>query len=460
MNLLQRLKTSLMNAGGRTRAAAAGPAPHPTTSATGAAPGSRGGAPGGPATVSSRWEPRGGVEILRLQESSSASYPPGFLARTTSPLAYHSDAELDRVRNIGRWLNRASKHAAGAVRSIESYVVGAGISYRIVSREGDEVGGTPLQQHERRLQRWIREHRWQRKSLEAVRRYLVDGEVFLRVFPTETGPQVRFILPEYVREPLTRHLSEEQEASHGVVCNAKDYESILGYFVVSRPPRIGNVLTDKALSFVPAEHVFHLKHGVFSEEKRGIPLFYPWRMDLVRADTLLRTLEQAATNQAQISAIIEYPGTYDDLQTSVETAGYVPHTDAEGRTIWKDEGPGGSYNIHHTGGMHVELPNTGLDGNRLMIIYDRALQAISVAVKLPTFIFSHQTDHANRSNTDRAQDDGLKTLEHLQRQFTGYFEDVLTDVLWSLAPETRETLSVRATPSAVRGEAGTEGDEA
>lgn len=395
-----------------------------------------------PARPAQTGPPGGGIrgaEIRFLREGISPSYPQGFLAAPSGHRAYASEIELDNIRNIGRWLNQASKHASGAAKAITSYVIGDGEDYRIVA-DGEEA---QLLAWQKTLQSWMRSQKWRQKTQEASLRYLIDGEVFLRVFPAGRSTQVRFILPELVRSPQ----AGDQATSYGIECTPQDYEEVLAYHVI-----VGDGARSSARrsEHVPPEHVHHLRHGVFSEEKRGIPLFYPWRHDLIRADTLLRTLEQSATNQARISAVIEYPGSREEMQSSVEQQGVRETTDELGRPIWRDEGPGGSYDIHHTGGMSVSLPNTGLDGRKLIVIYDRALQAISVAAKLPLFIFAHHTDQANRSNTDRAQDDGLRHLQNLQGHLMGYYEEVLTDVARELFPEAGGSIAVRAIPRNMR----------
>jgi capsid protein len=126
-------------------------------------------------------------------------------------------------------------------------------------------------QHE--IDQFIIANHWHQRQQEIVRRRDRDGEAILRFFTAADGTvRVRFVEPDQVFTPPDQ--AGNPAARLGVLTDQHDVENVIGYFVDGR--------------LVDGAEIQHRKANVDANVRRGLPLFYPVRKNLRRAEKLLR----------------------------------------------------------------------------------------------------------------------------------------------------------------------------
>ena len=98
---------------------------------------------------------------------------------------------------------------------------------------------------------------------------------------------MRFVEPAQVAAPTDR--LADPSASFGVQTDPDDVETVLGYWIDGR--------------LVDAAEIQHRKANVDANVKRGLPLFFPVRKNLRRAEKLLRNMSVVAEIQSAIAMI-------------------------------------------------------------------------------------------------------------------------------------------------------------
>src|SRR5450830_1450819 len=145
--------------------------------------------------------------------------------------------------------------------------------YRAVPGRGRKTDDALVLAVQLILDEFVRLNQWNQRQQEIVRRKDRDGECFLRLFSTSDGTtRVRFVEPAQVASPTER--MSDPSASYGVQTDPADVETVFGYWIDGR--------------FVDATEIQHRKANVDANVKRGLPLFFPVRKNLRRAEKLLR----------------------------------------------------------------------------------------------------------------------------------------------------------------------------
>ena len=106
--------------------------------------------------------------------------------------------------------------------------------------------------------------------------------MLLRLFAAADGTTlVRFVEPAQVAAPSDR--IADPLASFGIQTDPNDVETVLGYWIDGR--------------LIDADEIQHRKANVDGNVRRGLPLFYPVRKNLRRAEKLLRNMSVVAEIQ-------------------------------------------------------------------------------------------------------------------------------------------------------------------
>ena len=169
-----------------------------------------------------------------------------------------------------------------------SYIVGSGHSYQAVPRRTGSAAEPLLGQVQAVLDDFVQINKWHQRQQEIVRRKDRDGECFLRLFIAADGTaRVRFVEPGQVATPP--QAAADPAAAMGIQTEPDDVETVLGYSdrrpVGRRPER-------------PAPQGERRR-----ERAAGLPLFYPVRKNLRRAEKLLRNMSTMAQIQSAIALI-------------------------------------------------------------------------------------------------------------------------------------------------------------
>ncbi|HEY1785457.1 MAG TPA: hypothetical protein VGG30_07905, partial [Pirellulales bacterium] len=183
-----------------------------------------------------------------------------------------NEQQLREIRIECRLLAATNEFAINGHENRISYLVGQGHTYRATVRKDHAADPRLVAAAQAVLDAFLVAARWHRRQQEIVRRLDRDGEVFLRLFADAAGATtVRFAEPDQVVTPADR--VDDPAASFGILTDSEDVENVLAYFVDGRR--------------VPAADVQHRKANVDVNVKRGLPLFFPVRKNLRRADKLL-----------------------------------------------------------------------------------------------------------------------------------------------------------------------------
>ncbi len=252
------------------------------------------------------------------------------------------------------------------------------------------------------MDEFIRLNRWHSRQQEIVRRKDRDGECFLRLFPTADGTtRVRFVEPAQVAAPTDR--AADPAASFGVQTNPDDVETVEGYWIDGR--------------LVDAADIQHRKANVNANVKRGLPLFYPVRKNLRRAEKLLRNMSVVAEIQSAIAVIRKHTaataaGLADFVAQQADAT--VTHA-ATGRTShFRRYAPGTI--LDAVSGTDYEFPASGIDAGRYVAVLQAELRAIASRLVMPEFMLTSDASNANYSSTMVAEGPAVKMFDRLQHE--------------------------------------------
>jgi hypothetical protein len=337
--------------------------------------------------------------------------------------------QLKMIRDNSRKLCAFNEFAINATENRISYVCGKGFRYTVQRRRGDmDPAQDPLcQLVQAHLDRWMDGCDWCSLEQEIIRRCDRDGECFLRFFDTGHGAlEVRFVEPEYIRPA-----DEGALDSFGIHTAAGDVATVLGYDVVIDPTQ------GYATEFVPAADILHIKTNVDSTAKRGLPLLFPVRKNLDRADKLLRNASILAQVRATYAVIRKHTGPSASAiaafqQTNATTSYQNP---VNNNTQYMQQAVPGS--ILDIGAMtEYQFPSAEVDASQFTVILQAELRAIAARLSMPEYMLTSDASNANFASTMVAESPWVKHAERLQafyiRKFGGgvYHPSKSLGVLW------------------------------
>ena len=325
---------------------------------------------------------------------------------------FADDQQLAQLRDQCRTLAISNEFAINGHENRISYIVGSGHTYRAAAARGQTAAETLIGEVQSVLDDFVWVNHWHQRQQEIVRRKDRDGECFLRLFPSIDGAtRVRFVEPAQIAAPRDR--LADPSASFGVQTDPNDVETVLGYWIDGR--------------LVDAADIQHRKANVDANVKRGLPLFYPVRKNLRRAEKLLRNMSVVAEIQSAIAVIRKHrAATAAGLQQFV--AGQADLTVASGATgrtsHFRRFAPGTI--LDAVAGTDYEFPAAGIDAGRYVAVLQAELRAIASRLVMPEFMLTSDASNANYSSTMVAEGPAVKMFDRLQH-------DMLADdleLLW------------------------------
>jgi len=335
----------------------------------------------------------------------------GSLAGGAGGMPFADEQQLAQIRGQCRALAVDNEFAINGHENRISYIVGSGHAYRAAAKQGQSA--EPLAREVQAvLDEFVRVNHWHKRQQEIVHRKDRDGECFLRLFSAADGTtRVRFVEPAQVAAPTDR--LADPAASFGVHTDPDDVETVLGYWIDGR--------------LVDAAEVQHRKANVDANVKRGLPLFYPVRKNLRRAEKLLRNMSVVAEIQSAIAVIRKHrAATSAGLEQFVAgQADLSVASPATGRTShFRRYAPGTI--LDAMAGTEYEFPAAGIDAARYVTVLQAELRAIASRLVMPEFMLSSDASNANYSSTMVAEGPAVKMFERLQHEM---IEDDL-ELLW------------------------------
>jgi capsid protein len=314
---------------------------------------------------------------------------------------FWTEADQRQIRAECRSLAVTNEFAINGHENRINYVIGSGHTYRAMRKAGTDAPDALVSQVQALLDEFVIVNQWHRRQQEVLRRRDRDGEVFLRFFATpDSALRVRFVEPGQVSTPPSA--ASDPASSFGIVTDRHDVEEVLGYYV-------DGLLVD-------ACEIQHRKANVDCNVKRGLPLFYPVRKNLRRAEKLLRNMSVVAEIQSAIALVRRHQGaTRSAVQQFV--AGQADATTAgpSGQsTSWKRFAPGTILDTH--AGVEYDFPAQGLDAASYVAVLQAELRAIAARLVMPEFMLSSDASNANYSSTMVAESPAVRMFERLQAE--------------------------------------------
>jgi capsid protein len=212
---------------------------------------------------------------------------------------------------------------------------------------------------------------------------------------------VRFVEPAQVAAPSDR--TQDPSASFGVQTDPDDVETVVGYWIDGR--------------LVDVAEIQHRKANVDANVKRGLPLFYPVRKNLRRAEKLLRNMSVVAEIQSAIAVIRKHTAA-----TAIGLGQFVANqadlslrSSATGRTShFRRYAPGTI--LDAASGTDYEFPAAGIDAARYVTVLQAELRAIASRLVMPEFMLTSDASNANYSSTMVAEGPAVKMFDRLQHE--------------------------------------------
>jgi capsid protein len=335
----------------------------------------------------------------------------GLCAGTQSGVPFANEQELAQIRAQCRALAVSNEFAINGHENRISYIVGSGHVYRAVAKRGREFGPL-ISETQAVIDEFVHLNHWHQRQREIVHRKDRDGECFLRMFAAPDGTmRVRFVEPDQVASPTAR--LADPAARLGVQTDPDDVETVLGYWIDGR--------------LIDASEIQHRKANVDANVRRGLPLFFPVRKNLRRAEKLLRNMSVVSEIQSAIAVIRKHKAaTAAGLEQFVASQADLSVTNsATGRTSHYQRYAPGTI-LDAAAGTEYEFPAAGIDAGRYVAVLQAELRAIASRLVMPEFMLSSDASNANYASTMVAEGPAVKMFERLQHDM---IEDDI-DLLW------------------------------
>ena len=339
----------------------------------------------------------------------------GPLGQSGTGVPFTNEGQLREIRAQCRALAVSNEFAINGHENRISYIVGSGHSYRATAKPGRQPAEELVREVQEVLNQFLQQNRWHKRQQEIVHRRDRDGEAFLRFFVTPDGTtQVRFVEPDEIATPPER--ADDPSASFGIQTDADDVETALGYYVGGQ--------------WVDAAEIQHRKANVDANVKRGLPIFYPVRKNLRRAEKLLRNMSVVAEIQSAIAIIRKHvAGTKGTIEQFVAGGADASVTSqATGRTRhFRRYAPGTILDAF--AGTDYQFPAAAIDAGRYVVVLQAELRAIASRLVMPEFMLTSDASNANYSSTMIAEGPAVKMFQRLQHDMIEEDLDVMHRVV-------------------------------
>ena len=325
-------------------------------------------------------------------------------------LPFRNCVELFQVQSIARCLWRDNEFAINGHTNRINYIVGKSHTYTVVGASND-VPSESISKVQTVLDQILKVNRWKKRQKEIKLRDDRDGETFIRKFRCDDGiMRFRFVEPRSIEPPA--NAAEHQ--SFGIQTEPHDIESVIAYFVDGQA--------------VDASEIQHRKHNVDCSIKRGLPLFYPVRKNLVRAAKLLRNMSMATEIQTAIALIRKHHQANQDAVRAYVTANAEQQrtkSNGKAESVLR-YGPGAIVDVPR--GLDYEIPPQ-LDPSKTVTALQAELRAIASRLIMPEFMLTSDASNSNFASTMVAEGPAVKNFESEQDAQIEYDLEMLNEAL-------------------------------
>jgi capsid protein len=328
---------------------------------------------------------------------------------------FSNEQELAALRSECRSLALKNEFAINGHENRVSYIIGSGHNYRAAARRHGADPCALAEQVQRVLDEFLRVNRWQQRQQEAALRLDRDGEVFLRFFVGAGGMTlVRFVEPGQVCAPSDA--LRDASLSYGIVTDVDDVEAVQAYYVDGVP--------------VDAAEIQHRKANVDANVKRGLPLFYPVRKNLRRAEKLLRNMSTVAEIQSAIALIRKHrSATRTAVQQFVSSRNEASGGEAANGRFGSVRrfAPGTILDAY--GNVDYDFPAAALDASSYVAVLQAELRAIAARLVMPEFMLTSDASNGNYASTLVAESPALRMFQRLQARQIADDREVMLRVI-------------------------------
>ena len=321
---------------------------------------------------------------------------------------FDSADDLKKVRRVCRAFWKEHPNAKCGHENRISYVIGTGHSYSVVAKQGEDIPQERLNDVQDIVDRFCKANNWKRRQAETLLRRDRDGEAFLRFFPQQDGIiRVRYIEPGAVHEPEGQET--RPELSFGIQTEPDDIETVVAYWVNNEP--------------IDADEVQHRKRGLDSSCKRGTPLFWATRHNLLRAGNILRNGSAITEIQTAIGMIRKFAKANADTvtawtatQSNVKATSDTPGFGDNGTSSrYMQRFPPGTI-LNTSQNIDYDFPGMGVDPSRYIQSLQAELRAVAASLVMPEFMLTAKSDDQNRAAAFVAEGPSVKMFERLQSE--------------------------------------------
>jgi len=205
-------------------------------------------------------------------------------------------SELDRMRNRSRWLECNNSYVGGALNSFLNFVVGTGFDLQmdVTRMVQDPVTGKPEKQDMDVWNEYVEDvfalwsddvllnasdicpESWFDVQEMLLRRWIVDGEIFVHMKIAKGHPVVPFVLEVIDAGQLDINTTENPDNGNqiflGVEIDKRTWKPV-AYWVYSTAEQDPRLQVNVKSVRVPASEMIHIYTRRFPLQMRGIPFF-------------------------------------------------------------------------------------------------------------------------------------------------------------------------------------------
>ena len=339
--------------------------------------------------------------------------------------------ELNRIRHVSRFLYERNPNANGGINGMGRYVIGSGSAQTVQSTSPDKEPPARLAKAiEALLDEFKKDNSFKVMEREIYRRYLIDGECFIRLTPTDDGiTDAKFIEPDQIVPP-----------------QGQSFEGPWSWGILTDPDRPGKPIkynvrdyTNNTERAVDAQFVFHLKRGSNLNQKRGLPALTAC-IDELQGGAKLR---HASREGEKVRASIAYVRQH--AQAPLSAVRGLPSSSASGtiqvgaeEVVLQQIVAGTVQDIPE--GLEYLPPPPSPNSDASAVCIQLSLQATAAALECPYWLISGDSSASSYASSLTAESPFIKLVTGEQDVIGDYVDDVLTAVIEIAAEQERDNI--------------------
>lgn len=303
---------------------------------------------------------------------------------------FANEQDLTFAREACRRMFTYSEHVVNGHRNRVNYIINTGHTYTAAPKKGEKGDhAKAVKDTQKWLDDWRKANQWFAHQCEFQLRLDRDGEVFRRKFKDADGMlRVEFLEPWQVTDPP----APNENTEFGIECEPGRATKPVAYYVRSAP--------DINPERVDAEEIQHIKANVSRNVRRGVPLVWVARKNIIRAANSLRNIAAKVEIAAAHCLKKTVPaGTSATAASTFATAGTIRGTDpiTGNATNRKAYAPGTE--VVTSDAVQWEALNLAEGVTEMVEGNKEVLRALATAFGQPEFMLTADASNGTYSST-------------------------------------------------------------